>query len=441
MGVLTSIVLTEVVRADRSDGRDKRSIQRKIQPIRLPMTSPYPPPEDFPEILLQLISAEIDGELSPEETRELRKLEAAYPAQAQSVRKQWTALGAGLRGLPVQAQPSLIFHATGSVVTPVSRGGRGGQIAVATVIASMVLGLLIMLRPPKGESQAPEMARTEAAPAFSEGRGSESGAELLADASTMPSNVFMAPSAAASVMESVSGEAGTPNTEEFSNRIAAKAAMNAAPSQFQSPPPMAAAAAAGAGAGGPSIPLSIPTDGTARLKRVLESGNWNVVVLRAPEALQQTAVKKIESVCQDHGLTLASRPGSAEAEDSVERFGVVLTSSEAGDQEAIVAELEKALNIEEKSTDLPSLSKMSQPEIAAAVRRSLESPTQSELFQGNIHIAAPDHSDLVKAARELLKSDADQKKAAEATDEAPTSPIVSEELTLVVIEFPMPSQI
>ena len=438
MGVLTSIVLTEVVRADRSNGRDERSNHQKIQPIRPPMTSPYPPPEDFPEILLQLISAEIDGELSPEETRELRKLEADYPAQAQSVRKRWTAIKAGLRGLPVQAQPSLIFHATGSVVTPVSRGRRGGQIAVATVIASMVLGLLIMLRPPKGESQAPEMARTEAAPAFSEGRGSESGAELLADASTMPSNVFMAPSAPASVMESVSGEAGTPNTEEFSNRIAAKAAMNAAPSQFQSPPPMAAAAAAGDGAGGPSIPL---TDGTARLKRVLESGNWNVVVLRAPEALQQTAVKKIESVCQDHGLTLASRPGSAEAEDSGERFGVVLTSSEAGDQEAIVAELEKALNIEEKSTDLPSLSKMSQPEIAAAVRRSLESPTQSELFQGNIHIAAPDHSDLVKAARELLKSDADQKKAAEATDEAPTSPIVSEELTLVVIEFPMPSQI
>ncbi len=407
------------------------------------MTSSHPSSEDCPENLLQLISAEIDGELSPEETEELRKLEATYPAQAQSVRKQWAALGAGLRGLPVQKQPSLIFQATNLPVMPVtsvSRGRRGGQIAVVTVIASMVLGLLIMLRPPKGESQVPEMARTEAAPAFSAGRGSESGAELLADASTVSTGATMAPSAAASVMEGVSGEAGTPNTEEFSDRIVAKATMNAAPSQFQSPPPIAAAAA-GAGVGGPSIPLSIPTDGTARLKRVLESGKWNVVVLRAPESLQQTAVKKIESVCQEHGLTLASRPGSAEAEDTVDRFGVVLTSSEAGDQDAIVAELEKALSIEEKSTDLPSWSKMSQPEIAAAVRRSLESPTQSELFQGNIHIAAPDHSDLVKAARELLKSGADQKKAAEATDEAPTSPIVSEELTLVVIEFPMPSQI
>lgn len=402
MGVLTSIVLTEVVRADRSNGRDERSNQLKIQPIRLPMTSSPPPSEDFPEILLQLISAEIDGELSPEETVELRKLEADYPAQAQSLRNRWTAIGSGLRGLPVQAQPSLIFHATGSVVTPVSRGGRSGQIAVVTVIMSMALGLLIMLRPPKGDSPVPEMARTEAAKGFSAGGvsesgGSESGAELLADVSAMPSDVLMAPSAAASVMEGVSGEAGTPNTN--------------------------------------------PDDGSTRLKKILESGNWNVVVLRAPEALQQTAVKKIESVCQDHGLTLASRPGSAEAEDSVERFGVVLTSSEAGDQDAIVAELEKALRVEEKSTDLPSLSKMSQPEIAAAVRRSLESPTQSELFQGNIHIAAPDHSDLVKAARELLKSDADQKKAAEATDEAPISPNVSKELTLVVIEFPMPSQI
>lgn len=439
MGVLTSIVLTEVMRADGPNVGDKRSNLSKSQPICLPMTSSHPSSEDFPENLLQLISAEIDGELSPEETEELRKLEATYPAQAQSLRKQWAALGAGLRGLPVKKQPSLIFQATSSVVTPVSRGHRGGQIAVATVIVSMALGLLIMMRPPKGESQVPEMARTEAAPAFSEGRVSESGAELLADASAMPSDVLMAPSAAASVMEGVSGEAGTPNTEAFSNRIAAKATMNAAPSQVPSPPLMAAAA--GSGAGTPSVSQDNPDDGATRLKNVLERGNWNVVVLRAPEALQQTAVKKIESVCQDHGLTLASRPGSAEAEDSVERFGVVLTSSEAGDQEAIVAELEKALNIEEKSTDLPSLSKMSQPEIAAAVRRSLESPTQSELFQGNIHIAAPDHSDLVKAARELLKSDADQKKAAEATDEAPTSPIVSEELTLVVIEFPMPSQI
>lgn len=400
------------------------------------MTSSHPSSEDFPENLLQLISAEIDGELSPEETEELRKLEATYPAQAQSLRKQWAALGAGLRGLPVKKQPSLIFHATSLPVMPVtsvSPGRRGGQIAVATVIVSMALGLLIMMRPPKGDSRVPEMARMEAAPAFPADRTLENGAELLADASAMSSDVSMAPSAVASVMEADSGEAGTPKTETFSDRIAAQAELNVEPLQFQSPSSMAAAGVA-------TGSQDIPDDGTTRLKRVLESGKWTVVVLRAPESLQQTAVQKIESVCQDHGLTLASRPGSAGADDSVDRFGVVLTSSEAGDQDAIVAELQKALGIEEKSTDLPSLSQMSQQEIAAAVRRSLEFPTQAELFQGNIHIAAPDHSDLVKAAKELLKSDADQKQATE-TDTEPTSPEISEELTLVVIEFPMPSEI
>ena len=122
------------------------------------MSSSGSPFDGHPETLLQMISADMDGELSAAEKLELQAWEAANPETASVIRDQFLAAQANLKALPVTPVTSLLFSAPAPVVSAPAPAaspkpiGRSGQVAVASVITAMVLGLMIMIRLP-GTSQ------------------------------------------------------------------------------------------------------------------------------------------------------------------------------------------------------------------------------------------------------------------------------------------------
>lgn len=404
------------------------------------MSSSGSPFDGLSETLLQMISADMDGELSAAEKLELQAWEAANPEKASVIRQRFSSTQADLKSLPIAPVTGLLFSAPAAgtpipvpaAVAPKPKPiGRSGQVAVASVITAMVLGLMIMVRlPGTPEDGSAQMAKSmsavaEGAMARETSATPQAAAPMAAPTVAESKNV----AAADELVASNVGESGS-NPRAMQAKVAAGAAS----------------AGAGAGPGLPSAAMAkmAPDSGTGldqpasllRLRKLLDGGTWKVVVLRVPEAQHDTAVQEVTSVCQKHGLALTARP--MPGNESVERMGFVLTSSEAADQNAIVAELEKALGVQPDADRVRSLSQMSQEEIAKAVRRSLESPTQAELFQGDLYIAAPDRSDLVAAAEALLQADAKQAKNSEATLETTE---VADELTLLVLEFPMPEAI
>lgn len=384
-------------------------------------SSPNSPSSDLPETLLQLISADMDGELSAAEKLELQAQEAAHPEKVAAIRQRFTAVQTGLKSLPVAPLPGLLFQTPKATVPQSAR--RRGQVAVVSVITAMVLGLMVMVRL-LGRTGEPAEGMTMASAGATAER---SAAPMVADSRAADSMVI-GPMAA---------DSKTAADEEL---LAARTNVQApAMSARQS---ATASAAAGPGAESPGAHMEQTAaeapNGTQRLRELLDAGKWNVVVLRVSEAQHQTAVQKVESVCQEHGLSLTARP--VQGNESVERMGFVLTSSEAAEQNAIVAELEKALGVEAVTDPERSLTEMSREEIARIVRQSLESPTQAELFEGDLYIATPDHSELVAAAEALLQSDAKQKNAAAAAAAANHADVANE-LTLLVLEFPMPEAI
>lgn len=397
------------------------------------MSSSRSPFDDVSETLLQMISAGMDGELLATEKLELQAWEAANPEKATAIRREFSTAQANLKSLRVAAVTGLLFSASAPVVVAAASApvaskpvGRSGQVAVASVITAMVLGLMVMVRlPGTPEDGSAEMAKSMSAVA-----------ERTMDRESTAAPMAVDPLLAESKNVAAADEMVVSNVGE------------SRPTHRTMQAEAAAGLSAGAGAGaGPAIASmakvapdavsgSEQPDNLQRLRKLLDGGTWKVVVLRVPEAQHETAVQEVTSVCQKHGLALTARP--MPGNESVERMGFVLTSSEAADQNAIVAELEKALGVESDNDRVRSLSQMSQEEIAKAVRRSLESPTQAELFQGDLYIAAPDRSDLVAAAEALLQADAKEQKNAGAAMETTE---VADELTLLVLEFPMPEAI
>ncbi|MFO0980101.1 MAG: hypothetical protein U0996_27130 [Planctomycetaceae bacterium] len=339
-----------------------------------------------------------------------------------------------MTGLLFSAPAAVVAAPAPTAVAP-KPVGRSGQVAVASVITAMVLGLMVMIRLPG----APE----EGSAGMSEGMTAVADGALQTEAAAP---MVAAPMVAESKDVTSADELVVSNVRENGPTHRAMQAKAAAGAVANADTNTGADTGAVAGAEAPVASMakvaqgvvsgSGQSDSLQRLRQLLDGGTWKVVVMRVPEAQHETAVQEVTSVCQKHGLALTARP--MPGNESVERMGFVLTSSEAADQNEIVAELEKALGVQPDADRLSSPSQMSKEEITRAVRRSLESPTQAELFQGDLYFAAPDRSNLVAAAEALLQADAKQQKSAEAAREATE---VADELTLLVLEFPMPEAI
>ena len=120
------------------------------------------------------------------------------------------------------------------------------------------------------------------------------------------------------------------------------------------------------------------------LQPLLSSENWNIVVVRVDSKDRAQAMQQIESIANNHGLQLDKSRGS----DKADWLGVVLTSAVV-DRDDVVNEMEQGLGRVSDGSDSPLIGDVDRRDVVNAVRKSFESPTQSELHHGRIFLALP----------------------------------------------------
>jgi hypothetical protein len=311
--------------------------------------APENPPVHPDELLLfSLISAEFDGELSPAECAELRKLERLHPGRANAFRGKCAHLQANLQQLPViptelqgdsmaarpwtmkqastppQSEFSPKFHLPASLRPPIRRA-----FAVVTTLLVCVL-CVMFLRPPF-----PDQSPAESIPSLSDARMLSSSAESQAAATLQVPPALAAPAVPIDIA--------------------------------------AAAPSASADAASPSI---------GELQPLLTESDWQVVVVRVRRGGPEDVLKELREVLGRHGLTLArSRPVT-----TPEWLGVFLPAS-IPHRKSLLAEVQQGLAVDAPEWDPTDIMRSSRESILEAVRQSLASPTRSELAGGEVFVA------------------------------------------------------
>ncbi len=286
--------------------------------------------------LFLLISAEIDGELTPAEATELRLLESRFPEQSRVFRNKCDQLRSNLQKLPVAV-----------VRVPVSYPAKYSFRRTASVAATLlVCGLLLMLllRPLQPKIPA------DGVPAMASGLP-ERGPSAVADrfvASSSPDDVLPALQMAAAAAPAPAAAGGF-------------AAASSAPE-----------AAAG----------SVLRSTDEPIQTLLTERDWNVVVVRVRSGRPDEVLKELRSLLSRHGLELArSQPTTMP-----EWLGVFLPASIPARQR-LLDEVQQSLTVDPPEWDPAEIMRSSRESILAAVRQSLTSPTHSELIRGELFVA------------------------------------------------------
>jgi hypothetical protein len=132
-------------------------------------------------------------------------------------------------------------------------------------------------------------------------------------------------------------------------------------------------------AGGTDSENSVAAD----VQPLIQSADWNVVVVKIDGKDRDQAMDQIQSIVQKAGLQLK---GSAES-DELRWLGVVLTSNVVG-REDVVNAMESVGASNGSVTETPSADSQEAMFIAAA-RESLKHPTGSELHHGKVFVVLP----------------------------------------------------
>ncbi len=129
---------------------------------------------------------------------------------------------------------------------------------------------------------------------------------------------------------------------------------------------------------------------------LVQSDNWNVVVVKVDGQDRDQAMDRIASIVMEHGLRLQRSNG----EGRPEWVGVVLTSAD-GASEDVVTAMENGMSESTASRDTAGsrMSPEASSKIIAAVRESLQYPTRSELHHGRIFVALPTSPLIAGSAR------------------------------------------
>jgi len=299
------------------------------------------------EQLHQLLSAQHDGQLTAAEHLQLQQLSAQFPQQARQFQAGLTQVSAGLRGLPRQPLSGAIFSAENPEHVPWlvrQPAGRGGHRARFTAIVSTlaVLGLLLMFirQPPEdtGVARSDNAARTDSAVVSERAAAAPAATPALAVA-----------------------EAVTSSTDA------------AAPVMAAEPVP------------GPG-PLSHFSDGAAasnpQVQLLADAAEWKVVLVKVGAVDRSDVKERVGKVLQQHGLLLADT-----APVAMPDWLAVVLSTDALVQQSLVQAVSVAVDGQVSEWNPALMRSAARDEIVAAVRRSLQSPTQAELARGEIYVA------------------------------------------------------
>jgi len=329
-----------------------------------------PPVQPDDLLLFSLISAEFDGELSPSEVEELRKLERLFPDRANAYRVQCAQLREKLQQLPVipsqlqwdilaaqcrpMSQASTSTPLESSPPIPLLESPRPRMRHVMAVATTLIVCVVcaILLRPPFPDQSAAD--RTS----------------FLTDSPFPPAS----PDAAATA----------------TMQVPAPAAAAASPAAVATASP-----AASAEASSPAI---------GELQPLLTESEWQVVVVRVRRGGPEDVLKELREVLARHGLTLArSQPVT-----TPEWLGVFLPAT-IPQQKSLLDEVQQGLVVDAPEWDPAEIMRSSRDSILRAVRQSLESPTRSELSGGEVFVAvSPAISDVEPVLAKSLDAAARQ---------------------------------
>lgn len=348
------------------------------------------------ERVLSLLSRQLDGDLTPDESTELTGLLQAETVQASLA--AMTDLRNHLKALPVRpvsdsfvsAVHNAIHQPTKTVPVPDPRRGWIMRGIVAVSVTACTAALILFLQ------------RSDAEPHDLAASGAPTG---NAPAATQSMNIA-APGADSSMDAALASE----GLEVFT------------------PPPAVA-------------DLNSIAQ-REHLRPYLENDDWRIVVVQVHSRDRDAVMRGIESLVAKNGMAIQPVAGS-DGQDA--RFGVLLTSSEANGDAFISSVLSES---DAKSADwnAESIADSSREDLIHSVQESLKTPTHSELHFGQVYMMTlPNSQEPPAAAPPLLAqndaagSDSDPsartEKRSEPTKTLPETPTVRATPVFVVFEF------
>ena len=371
-----------------------------------------------PQELFELLSWQLDQDLGEEETGRLFVLESAHPHAAAVFRQQLGQLSCQLKQIPVGALDRLLFETPFSTPradvvpdAPIRPRQSGSQRVVVGVVTSLLCaGLLFALIQKTETQESAFLAKAEVLHGTMEARGGIGGAGSEAPMAADVPLVAGAMQVAADLSPNILMRSAAPESSASANE-----ATGENPSE-------------------------------ASVQPLIQSDDWNVVVVRIDAKDRDQAMDQIQSIAKKAGLQLKGAAGPEESR----WLGVVLASNVAGRDEVVNA-MEGVGASSGYVTETPSVDSPEAKFIEAA-RESLKHPTRSELHHGKVFVALPsssvtDEEKRVVAAVEKADSgnsesnntkQSDLPSAAvedSATRSAKVSSKVIPNVTLVVFEF------
>ena len=332
--------------------------------------SESPKSSDLQE-LFELLSRQLDEDLGGEDSQRLAILQAVHANAATEFRRQIGELSGRLKQVPVCSVGRLLFETPPltrpqAIVVPEASDGprRSGsqRLVVGAVTSLLCAGLLFAL-----------IRRVE-----------KTDTALLAQSEVLHGTI---------AARSRIGDAGgvSPMAADFppvSEAIQMKTATDLSPSIL-----MGAAAPADSKVSVEAIPES---GSEPDVQPLIQSDDWNVVVVRIDAKDRDHAMDQIQSIAKKAGLQLKGAAGP----DESRWMGVVLSSNVAGREEVVNA-MEGVGASNGYATETPPVDSEGAMFIAAA-RESLKHPTRSELHYGKVFVALPSPSTVDKEKRVVV---------------------------------------
>jgi hypothetical protein len=337
-----------------------------------------------------LISAEIDGDLTPAEATKLRLLESRFPEESRVFRSKCVRLRSNLQKLPVVSSR-----------VPFSRPSGFSFRRTASVAATLVacgLLMVLLLRP------------------LQRGRPADG---LV---SAAPGSRGIVPSAATDGF--VAGFPGDVALPMAAADAPAPAPAPGAPGGLAAARPATAEEKSDAAANSELRSIDNP------IQTLLTEQDWNVVVVRVRSGSPEDVLKELRSLLSRHGLELArSQPTTRP-----EWLGVFLPASIPARQK-LLDEVQQSLTVDPPEWDPAEIMRSSRESILAAVRQSLSSPTRSELIRGELFVAVSPQS--VKAPAAMAGTRDEDQPSISRTASLPESTQPKDPGTmLLVFQFP-----
>ena len=325
--------------------------------------SESPKSSDLQE-LFELLSRQLDEDLGGEDSQRLAILQAVHANAATEFRRQIGELSGRLKQVPVCSVGRLLFETPPltrpqAIVVPEASDGprRSGsqRLVVGAVTSLLCAGLLFAL-----------IRRVE-----------KTDTALLAQSEVLHGTI--------AARSGIGGAGGvSPMAADFppvAEAIQMKTATDLSPNIL-----MGAAAPAAPADSKVSVE-AIPESGSEPdVQPLIQSDDWNVVVVRIDAKDRDHAMDQIQSIAKKAGLQLKGAAGP----DESRWMGVVLSSNVAGREEVVNA-MEGVGASNGYATETPPVDSEGAMFIAAA-RESLKHPTRSELHYGKVFVALPSPS-------------------------------------------------